>query len=79
MLDQQRDVFGALSKSRQMDGDDAQPVIQILPDRSGFQRFLDRLIGGGDDPHIDRILSRVSEMANPALLQHPHQFHLKLG
>ena len=79
MFDEQRDVIRAVSKSRQMDGDHAQPVIQVLADGSRLERLLDRLIRRGDDAHIDRKLSRIPEMANAALLKDTHQFHLKVG
>ena len=52
-IDKQRDVFLALPERRDRDGENVEPVEQVLPEPAIADLFLQVPVGGRDDPHID--------------------------
>ncbi|MCY1405619.1 hypothetical protein D9M71_208640 [compost metagenome] len=73
---QQRDVFTALAQGRQVDGEDVQPVQQVLAEAPCFHLAAQVHIGGGDDPHIHRDRRGAAHPLDLALLQHPQDLAL---
>ena len=73
MLDQRRDVVGALAQRRQADGHDVQPVEQVLAEQSLRDQLAQVAMGGGDDPHIGLDRHAAADRHELARLQHAQQ------
>ena len=73
---EQRNVLPALAQGRQLDGDDVQPIVQILPERAVRDHPLQVDVGGGDDPdvHLDGV--DAPQPPELPLLDHPQQLGL---
>ncbi len=52
-LDQQRDIFSALTQRRQLDGDDIQAVIEILAEAALSDAGLEITMRGSEDTDVD--------------------------
>src|SRR5262249_62268908 len=57
------------TKRRHVDGDNAQPEIQIGPELAGTHQFLQRPIGRGDKPHVDFSVTHSANTADGAVLK----------
>ena len=68
--------FPVLAKGRHHDGQDVQPVVQVLPVASLGDRVLQVAVGGRDHPDIDMQRFRAAEPFEPAFLQHAQQLDL---
>src|SRR5688572_20348511 len=75
-LNQQRQVFLALAQRRQLHREDVQPVEQILAQLPALDRLDRHDVGGGDDPHVDRLLGAPAEAPERPLLEYAQQLHL---
>src|SRR6267142_3810264 len=53
MVDQPRDVGGALPQGWQQDGQDIETVVEILPELPLLQHACEVLVGGRHDAHVD--------------------------
>ena len=60
MTGQKRYVLFSVPERRYVNGKNLQTVIQILPKLSGPYKLVKILIGGGDDPDVDFLLSGLS-------------------
>jgi len=54
VLQEIRDVFPSFAEWREMDGDDAQAVEEVLAELAGLDTFGQVLVGGGNDAHVHR-------------------------
>ena len=50
VISEQVDVFGALSQWREVDGDDGDPIEEVLAELSAGDLRLEIFVGGGDHP-----------------------------
>src|SRR5262245_15966892 len=57
------------TKRRHVDGDNAQPEIEIGPELAGTHQFLQRPIGRGDKPHVDFSVTHSANTADGAVLK----------
>jgi len=54
VIGEQDDVFSAVAQGRNLDGDDAEAVVEVLAELAILHELEKILIGGGDDADIDR-------------------------
>ena len=59
-----------------MDGEDVEPIVEVLAQLSFCHGVGGILVGRGDDPHVDRLLLPSSEPSERPLLKHAEQLHL---
>ena len=52
MLDEQRDVLAALAQRRRGDGDDVEPVVEVLAEAPGRDLGGEIAVRRGDDAHV---------------------------
>ena len=52
VLGQRQYIFGPLAQCRKLYGYHGKPVVEIFPERAGFDRFLQIDIRRRDDPHV---------------------------
>ena len=79
MLDQQRDVAGALAQRRQLDVDDAEAEEEVLAEAAALDVLAEVAVGGRDDARVERDRSRVPPTRVDALLlEHAQQLDLHL-
>jgi len=70
MVDQQWNVFAALSERRHHNRDYVQAVVEILPETILGNLFLKISIGRCDDSYVDRNFRGSPHRAHATLLQH---------
>ncbi|HXV20177.1 MAG TPA: hypothetical protein VD811_04180, partial [Desulfuromonadales bacterium] len=75
-LRQQGDVLLALAQRRQVDGDDAEPVVEVLAEIPLVDLPAQVLVGGGDDAHVGLAGLDAADALELPLLQHPQQLRL---
>src|SRR3569623_1605599 len=75
-VDQQRDVFLALTQRRHLDGKHDEAVVESLAEVAFGNLLFESAMGGGDDAHVgmDRLVT-AHPLEHP-FLQHPQQFDL---
>ena len=66
-----------VAQRRQLDGEDVEPVVEVLAQLAVAHRFGRIDVGGGDDADVDRLLLPSAEAAERALLQHAQQLDLR--
>src|ERR1051325_7274744 len=77
--DQQRDVVAAFGKARQFDGDDVEPVIQVLAELAVLDELFQVIVGRGDNADIHKDRGVVTDAADFLLLKHAQQTALQHG
>src|ERR1041385_6030597 len=77
VLRESRNVFGAFSKRRQLNRENAQPVIKILTESSGFNFIFEVAICRRDDADIDGTRAVFAELLELPLLQDTQELALK--
>jgi hypothetical protein len=77
--DQQRDVLAPLAQGRQLDGDDVEPVVEVLAESPLLHLRPQVGVGGRHQPHVDRTGLDAADPADLALLDHPQQLGLDVG
>ena len=77
MLHEQRDVLFAIAKRRNLDGDDVQPIEQVLAELTVGDHLREIAVGGGDDADVDFDRVRVADALELALLQRAQQLGLQ--
>ena len=78
MLDEQRDVVGAVVQRRQVQPHDAEPVEQVLAEPAGADLVLEVAVGRRDDPDVDLLRLRAADAADLALLERAQQLRLEI-
>ena len=78
MLDQQRNVFLALTQRGQFDMEYVQPVEKVGPERALFDHVFEVLVGGGHASEIDFDDLIPADAGDLALLQYAQQIGLRL-
>ena len=73
VLREQRDVVLALAQRRQLDGDDVQPVEEILAEPALLHHLPQVDVGRGDDPHVDLDRLHAAQPHELALLHDAQQ------
>ena len=76
MIGQQWDVLAPLCQGRQFEGDDIEAVIQVFAKLVFITCLIEILVGGRDNPHVNRYGRSRADRADGALLQCPQQFDL---
>src|SRR5215213_11585050 len=77
MLDQQRDICMALAQSRQLDGDDIEPVVEILPEISSVDLAREVLVGGGHHSGVHFDATGAADTFELPLLEHAQELFLR--
>lgn len=79
VVDQQGDIAFSCRKRRQMQRDDVDAIIEILPEMSLVDLFQEVAIGGADKTDINLARSSAADPHDFPLLNDPEQFHLHIG
>ncbi len=77
VLDQERDVLSPAPERRHLHRDDVQPVEEVLAEAALGDQIGQRLVRGGDHPHVDPDRLVPADPLHRLLLQRPQ--HLGLG
>ena len=77
MLRQRRDVFRAVAKRWEVNGENAEPVVKVLAEAAGFDFAGKVSIRRGDDAHIHRARAIFTELLELAFLQDTQQLALE--
>ena len=77
MRGQQRDVLLALAQGRHLDGEDVEPVIEVLPEAALLRVLLQVAVGGGDDADIDGARLLLADALILLLLQDAQELALE--
>src|SRR4051794_38055021 len=78
ILNERGNIFAAFSKRRQLNGDDVEPVIEVLPKSASRNLFFQISMGGGDHPNIDGECFFSAEALEGLILQNTEQFGLRV-
>jgi hypothetical protein len=78
VLGEHRDVLLPLPERRDVDGDDAEPIQQILPESPRLHLFVHVPVGGRDDADVDALGLPTADGRDLAALQHPQELRLEL-
>src|SRR6266436_6340808 len=76
MPGEERNIFATLAERRQLDGDHAEAVIEILAEAALGNLLLEILVGGGDDSDVDVIFFVATNRPDLAFLEHAVQLDL---
>src|SRR6266849_149710 len=77
VADQERDVFGALAESWDLDGENVQAVVKVAA-KGAFGDALRKIgVGGGDDTNIHALSAVAAQPLEFLLLKHAKKFRLK--
>src|SRR5580658_3876178 len=79
VFNQQRNVLFSFSKSRNLDGENVQAVIEIAAKRSGADGGLQGAVGGGDDANVNVDATSAADTLELVLLQNAQESYLSLG
>ena len=74
---QRRHVVETLAQRRQVDGEDVQPIVQVLAELALGGHGLQVLIGGGDQPDVHLGFTGGAQPPDLAILQHAQQLGLE--
>ena len=78
VIHQQGDVFAALAKRRQLDGEDVDAIKKILAHASLFQQLHQAFVGGADDARAAFLGLESAYGGIAAAFEHPQQLDLHL-
>lgn len=78
VLDENRDVFHALTKGRNSEVDDVETLIEVKTELTAGDLFLERDVGGGNDADVDRFFAVGTDGEDTTLLQNTEQLGLKV-
>jgi hypothetical protein len=67
--DEEGDIVAAVTERGQLDGDDVEPVIEILAERAFLDSLFERFVGGGDHADVDVDGDVVADAADFAFLE----------
>jgi hypothetical protein len=76
MLHEQRDVFSPVSKRGNFERYHREPVIKILAEATGLDLFMQSLVGGRQNPHVNGNILVVSHASHGPLLKDAQQLGL---
>ena len=77
VLGEEDDVFAALAERRQAQGEDRQPMIQILAESPGPHGVVQVLASGGDDPDVDGLAPGAAETPDLVVLDDLQELRLE--
>src|SRR5262245_47356904 len=77
MPGQPRDVLAALAQGRQRDLDDAQPVVEVLPEIPRRDLLGKARVGRRENAHVDRHSLAAADALDLSLLEDPQQLGLE--
>jgi hypothetical protein len=76
MRDQRGNVLGALAERRQQQGEDVDPMIEILPERAFLDELIEVAMSGHDDADVDRDGAVATHTLDLPLLEHAQELGL---
>src|SRR5207245_16188 len=76
VIDQQGDVGGALAQRRQEDGQDVEAVVEIFAEPPILHHLRQVLVGGGENPDIDRNRAGPADAPDLLLLEGAQELRL---
>ena len=77
IFSQHGNVFRPLPEGGQLNGNDVQPIVQILAKLVFFHQGFRIAVGGGDDPHINRNRFAAAHFIDFMFLQNAQEFGLQ--
>src|SRR5438105_15161594 len=77
MVDEERDVSCALTKRRQLDRKNAQPVIEVAPELVVCNHPFQITMGRRHQPDVDLLRPRTPQALEFPLLQDPQELRLE--
>gem|GEM_PF-2339635 len=78
MLREERNVLPPLAERRQLDREDVEPEVEVLPKQPGLDLLLEVAVGGADDAHVHGDLGLSAEATELFLFDDPQEFRLQL-
>src|SRR5262245_27431804 len=75
-LGQQLQVVAALAQGGQVDGEHAQPIVQVQPELALVRPGLQVAVGGGDQAHVGADRLAATDALERLLLQYPQDLRL---
>src|SRR4030065_2234483 len=79
MLDEEGNVLLALAKRRQVQGDDLDPVVKVLPEPPFIDLLLEVLVRRSDDADIDLLGPLAADGLEFLFLKDPQELDLDRG
>src|SRR5436305_10744408 len=76
MLNEDRDIVGALTQRRQVQRDDVESIVKIRTEAARLDLFLEIAVGRGDEPRVDRNGLGGADGNHFAVLQNAKQLYL---
>ena len=73
---EQQDVVSPLPQGRDVNGDHVEPVVEVLSEAARADHFLQGLIGGGDDAHVNGDIFLAAQLFDLSLLEYAQQLGL---
>src|SRR5436190_19354396 len=77
MLNEYRDVVGALPEWRHVEGDDVEAIVQIGAEAARFDLLFEIAVGRRDESCVDRNRLRSADGDHLAVLEHAQQLDLR--
>src|SRR5438094_10101047 len=77
MLNEHRDVVGALAQRGKMQGDEIEAIVQIRAEAAALDLFLEIAIRCGNEPRVDRNRFRGPDGNDLTMLQDAEEFDLR--
>jgi hypothetical protein len=78
VLGDQGDVLRALPQRRDVDRDDAQTVVKVLPEAARPDRLVEVLVRRRDDPRLDRPRAALADPLELPLLEDAQELDLQV-
>ena len=75
-LHEQGEVLHALAQGRHADGEDVEPVVEVLPEAAGIHHVPQAAVGGRNDAGVEVAGALLADAAVLALLQGPQKLAL---
>ena len=74
-----RDILFSFSQRGQRNGNDVEPIVEVLPESFLFNRGFKSSVGGGDNSDIHRVGLGPPHRFDLSFLEDPQQFHLNFN
>ena len=76
-LRRSRTSSGLLAEGRQVDGDDLQPVVEVLAEAAPLDLVVEVLVRGADEADVDGARARLADPADLLLLEDAEELGLE--
>ena len=76
VLDQERQILSPLAERRQVDGEDAEPVVEVAAERAGLDHAAEVAVGGCDQADVDPAQHAAAEWTDLTVLDDAEELRL---